>query len=187
MPSQRYHSLAIILHWLMASAMLLMLASGLTMAFAELEPSFKFNLYQWHKSLGVLVLWAAALRLSIRLMTKPPSLPASFPRYEVLLSKLGHWGLYALMFALPITGWIMVSSSIYGLPTIVFGWFEWPHIPGLAANVKVSKFAKDAHWYLALTLIALLVGHVGAVIKHAVVDKHNLLTRMWWGKEKKNV
>lgn len=181
--STRYNSLAIILHWVMALAILLMLASGLSLEYLKLEPGFKFNLYQWHKSLGVLVLWAATLRLGIRLMTTPPALPASFAKYEVTLAKLGHWGLYALMFALPISGWVMVSSSIYGLPTIVFGWFEWPHIPGIAANPKVSELAKITHWYLALGLLALLVGHVGAVVKHAVIDKHNLLTRMWWTKD----
>lgn len=186
MPVQRYNSLAIILHWVMASAILLMLASGLTLAFAELEPAFKFQLYQWHKSLGVFVLLVAILRLFIRVITKSPSLPPFSPK-ELIFAKIGHWALYFFMFALPISGWVMVSSSIYGLPTIVFGWFEWPHIPGIAANVSVSEFAKDTHWYLALVLMALLVGHVGAVIKHAVVDKHNLLTRMWWGKEKENV
>lgn len=179
MVASRYNSLAIILHWVMALAILLMLASGLTMGYITLEPAFKFKLYQWHKSLGVLVLWAATLRLGIRLFNKPPTLPASFLKYEVVLSKLGHWGLYALMFALPISGWMMVSSSIYGLPTIVFGWFEWPHIPGIAANAEVSNFAKGAHWWLAMGMLALLAGHIGAVVKHAVVDKHNLLTRMW--------
>jgi cytochrome b561 len=181
--SARYNSLAIILHWVMALAILLMLASGLTMAFATLPQSFKFNLYQWHKSLGVLILWAAVLRLGIRLLVAPPAMPA-FGRWEVALAKLGHWALYAFMFALPLTGWLIVSTSVYGLPTIVFGWFEWPHIPNVAGNELLHDFAEDAHWYLALGLIAMLMGHVGAVVKHAVVDKHNLLTRMWWGKEK---
>jgi cytochrome b561 len=184
--STRYHSLAIILHWVMALAILLMLASGLTMAFVELTPAFKFNLYQWHKALGVLVLMAATLRLTVRLLTHPPRLP-DFGKWETRLAKLGHWALYGLMFAMPITGWLIVSTSVYGLPTIVFGWFQWPHIPGIAGHKIINDIAQDAHWYLALALLALLVGHVGAVVKHAAVDKYNLLTRMWWGKDRTNV
>jgi cytochrome b561 len=98
------------------------------------------------------------------------------------MAKIGHWALYGLMLAIPLTGWAMVSSSVYGLPTIVFGWFEWPHLPGLAANVLVHEVAEEAHWYLALALLFLLTAHIGAVVKHARVNKHNLLTRMWWGR-----
>lgn len=181
LPAQRYHSLAIILHWVMALAIIVMLASGLALAYAPLEQGFKFNLYQWHKSLGVLVLIAAVLRLGVRLLTRPPRLP-DFGKWENRMAKIGHWALYGLMLAIPFTGWAMVSSSVYGLPTIIFGWFEWPHLPGLAANELVHEVAEEAHWYLALALLLLLTAHIGAVVKHALVNKHNLLTRMWWGR-----
>lgn len=178
----RYHSAAIILHWVMAVAFILMLASGLTMEYIELDKQLKYQLFQWHKSLGVLLLVAVALRIAVRLWQKPPALPALFKRWEVIAAHLGHLGLYAAMIIMPLSGWAMVSSSPYGLPTYVFGWFEWPHIPGLAANDAINGGAKTVHWLGAWAFLALLAAHVGAVIKHYLFDRENLLRRMWWSK-----
>ncbi len=178
----RYHSAAIILHWVMAVAFILMLGSGLVLEYAELQQQFKFQLFQWHKSLGVLLVIAVALRLAVRLWQKPPALPASFRHWEAVAAHLGHAGLYALMIVMPLSGWVMVSSSPYGMPTIVFGLFEWPHLPGLAANAAINGAAKTAHWLGAWAFLALLAAHIGAVAKHTVCERENLLTRMWWRK-----
>jgi cytochrome b561 len=178
----RYHGLAILLHWVMALSFLLMLASGLVMANLKLEPALKFNLYQWHKSLGVLLLLAFVARLLVRILTLQPALPAKFAGWEIVLAKISHSAMYALMLLVPLAGWVMVSSSVYGLPTIVFGWFEWPHIPGIAGNEAISHQAREVHELLAITFLALILLHVGAVIKHAVWDKENLLPRMGIGK-----
>jgi cytochrome b561 len=178
--AQRYTAVAVILHWVMAAAFLLMLAGGLSMTYLDLDKSLKFNLYQWHKSLGVLLLLTFFMRLGWRLLHKPPALPAFMPPLEALAAKAGHIALYVCMIAVPLSGWTMVSSSVYGLPTIVFGWFEWPHIPKIAGNEEVSAAAKNAHWLLTWFFGLCIAGHISAVIKHAVIDKHNLLPRMWF-------
>ena len=178
----RYHKVAIALHWVMAIAILLMIASGLTMVFLPIEKSLEFQMYQWHKSLGVLLLWAIVMRILVRILTVRPALPASMTAWEQKAAHLGHMALYALMIIVPITGWVMVSSSKLGLPTIVFGWFEWPHVPGIAMNEAVHEVADSGHEYLAYFFIALIGGHIAAVIKHAVVEKVNLLPRMGIGK-----
>ncbi len=188
---KRYNSVAIILHWVMALAFFTMLGSGLAMTYLEFEDKqFQFKLYQWHKAGGVLLLIAFVLRIGWRLATKVPKLPAKFSDLDKKLAKLGHWGLYFVMFAMPMTGWLMASSSQYGLPTIVFGWFEWPHmhevIPSLAkieANESIEGFAKDAHFYLAIAFGLMIAAHIIAVIKHIVKDNENLLPRMWWTKK----
>lgn len=181
--STRYSSVAIILHWVMAVAFILMLSSGLTMEYLEISKELKFNLYQWHKSLGVLLLAAFVLRVIWRVMHKPPFLPLSMPRAERLAAKAGHFLLYFCMLVVPLAGWTMVSASVYGLPTIVFGWFEWPHIPNIAGNEAIGGFAKTIHKYLAWAFGVLILGHIAAVLKHAVIDNENLLTRMWWTKK----
>lgn len=180
--SQRYHTIAITLHWVMALAFILMLASGLIMAEDDLDlaKATRFAMYQWHKSLGVILLLAFFLRLVLRFVFKPPALPASFAKLEALGAKAGHWALYALMIAMPLSGWAMVSASVYGLPTIVFGLFEWPHLPGIAANKDVYEAANKAHEIMGTVFIGLILLHVAAVVKHWVVDKENLLRRMWW-------
>jgi len=178
----RYHSIAIILHWVMAICFMLMLCSGLVMTELELDKSFIFSLYQWHKSLGVLLLMAFFLRITIRLLFKPPALPKSFKALDMKAAKLGHWALYAAMIIMPISGWVIVSSSVYGLPTIVFNMFEWPHIPNIQGNLGIGDAAGEVHEIVAYIFIMLIVVHIGAVIKHKIFDKENLLTRMWWTK-----
>lgn len=179
----RYSSVAIILHWVMALAFILMLTSGFVMTSDLLSQSLKFRMFQWHKGLGVMLLLAFVLRLGWRLFNRPPAFPASLKRFALLVAKGGHWLLYGLMAAMPATGWIMVSASVYGLPTIVFGWFEWPHLPGLAGDEAVSDGAKSAHLALALLFCAAIAGHIAAVIKHYLFDRENFMTRMWWSKE----
>ena len=174
----RYNNVAIALHWVMAISFFLMLGSGLAVEYLDLAKSLKFKMIQWHKSLGVLLLAAFVIRLGWRLLHKPPALPATIHGVEAIAAKLGHAALYVCMLAVPLTGWAMVSSSPYGLPTIVFGWFTWPHIPGIAGNDAVSGAAKTAHWLLAWAFLLCIAGHVAAVIKHAVLDKENLLPRM---------
>ncbi|MDX2112297.1 MAG: cytochrome b [Alphaproteobacteria bacterium] len=184
---RRYHGLAITLHWVMAVAFFAMLGSGLAMVHLELDQSLKFQMFQWHKSLGVLLLMAAFLRLSLKLATKQPPLPDSMKPLEKKAAKAGHWAFYGWMLALPIAGWVMVSASPYGLPTIVFGWFEWPHIPGIAANEAIEELAEETHALLAYSFIALIAMHIAAVIKHALVEKENLLPRMGIGKLKEKL
>lgn len=180
--SGKYDNVAVTLHWVMAAAFFAMLGSGLALEFAEMEKSFTFKLVQWHKSLGVLLLLAFAARLGWRLFNKPPRLPESIRGLEALAAKAGHAALYFFMFAMPFSGWLMASSSPYGLPTIVFGWFEWPHVPGVAGNDAVNGLARGAHGWMAYAFILVILGHVAAVVKHVVFDRENILRRMWWGK-----
>ena len=181
---QRYNAFAIILHWVMAVAFVAMLASGLIMGGDDLDPSLKFKLYQWHKSGGVLLLLAFFLRFGWRIfsavMKQIPPLPAHLPKLEQLAAKLGHIALYVWMILTPLAGWLVVSSSSYGIPTIVFDLFEWPHVPGVQANKAVHDVAEQAHELLAYSFIVIIVGHIAAVVKHAIFDKENLLTRMWF-------
>ena len=181
---RHYNSVAIILHWVMALAFFIMLGSGVAMSNFDLDQSLKFNLYQWHKSGGVLLLMAFFLRIIWRFVSRIPKLPENFKPWEKIAAKGGHWGLYAAMFLMPLTGWLTVSSSVYGLPTIVFGWFEWPHFPGIEGNETIHEISEESHTIIAIIFGLLIFAHIGAVIKHAVIDHENILPRMWWGKDK---
>lgn len=184
--AHRYNSPAIILHWVMALGFFLMLGSGIVMTYAPIEQRLQFNLYQWHKGGGVLLLLAFGLRITWRVISayvdQIPPLPKSIPPIEQRVAKLGHWGLYALMVMMPISGWVMVSSSVYGLPTIVFGWFEWPHIPNIQGDQAIETVAKQTHFYLAIAFGVMILAHMVAVVKHAKKDDENLLRRIWWAR-----
>lgn len=177
----RYHTLTIILHWGMALGIVFMLGSGLYMVNGDLPKAQQFDLYQIHKASGVLILWALLLRIVLRFIVPRPSLPDSIPLNQQRHAKFGHVALYSALFAIVIAGWAMVSASPFGLPTYVFfDWLKWPHIPGIARNKTVESAANAVHWYGALTLIALLCAHIGAVVLHKVKHSENLLKRMWW-------
>lgn len=168
----------------MAIGFLLMLVSGVVMTYAPLTDNLQFRLYQWHKSLGILLLLCGVIRLSVRLFSqyrgRVPPLPSRMKPLERLAAHWGHVGLYALLFLMPLTGWVMVSASIYGLPTYVFGWFEWPHLPGIARSESVEALAKTAHFYGAIFFGLLIMGHIAAVIKHSCLEQLNLLPRILW-------
>ena len=181
---QTYSTVAIILHWLIAAAIISLIVAGWWMTGAIHKPESKalaFKVYQLHKSLGLTVLALSALRLAWRLANPPPPLPASMTRFERTAADLTHAAFYVLMIAAPLAGWAMVSSSPLGLPTIVFGLFEWPHIPALEAltdKKPTEALFKSAHEFMGYGLAALLVLHVAAALKHHFVNRDGVLARM---------
>lgn len=181
---QRYHSLSIVLHWIIALALLFMFASGLYMVNADISKADQYQLFQIHKAAGVVMLWAIILRLCVRVFTTAPSLPSSLSKPQVLKAKLGHVGLYLALITMPLSGWLMVSASPFGLPTFVFvDWINWPHVPGVGGNKMIETVANNVHWITATTLLILIVGHITAVIWHKKKHSVNLVKRMWWSKK----
>jgi cytochrome b561 len=180
----RYSGVAITLHWAIAAAILALLGSGLWMTDAIKAPETQataFAAYQWHKSLGLTVLTLSLLRLVWRLFNPPPPLPQGMGLLARMFAHGTHATFYVLMIGMPLIGWAMVSASVFGLPTIVFGLFEWPHIPMLASledKVPVEVALKAAHRTGAYLMIALLILHVAAALKHHFVDRDHVLARM---------
>lgn len=179
----RYHSLSIVLHWLIALGLVFMLGSGLFMVNAEIPKAEQYKLFQIHKAAGVVMLWAILLRVMTRWLTIQPSLPEVMTEKEKALAKLGHIFLYVGLLIMPLSGWLMVSASPFGLPTFVFvDWIKWPHIPYVERNKAIESVARDIHWWMACILVILIVGHIAAVIKHKRQQKLSLIKRMWWSK-----
>ncbi|MDX2258259.1 MAG: cytochrome b [Hyphomicrobiaceae bacterium] len=189
---ERYNGVAMALHWAIAAAVMGLAASGLWMVTAIKEPATQaqaFAVYQWHKSLGLTVLVLMVARLIWRLAKPPPALPASLPAHEKAMAHAAHWSLYVLLIAVPILGWAMVSASVYGLPTIRFGLFEWPHLPvlpGLADKKPVEDALRWLHGTAAYAVIAIVGVHILAVLKHEVMDADGgVVTRMLPGGDSK--
>lgn len=177
----RYHSLSIVMHWSVAFGILFMFASGLYMVNADISKADQYRLFQIHKASGVVVLWALILRIGARMLTKAPKMPDALNSKAQKQAKLGHVLLYIALVTMPLSGWLMVSASPFGLPTFVFvDWIEWPHIPGVARNKTIGAIANNIHWITGCALFLLIVGHVGAVIWHKKTHKLNLINRMWW-------
>jgi cytochrome b561 len=179
--SRRYTLVAIILHWVMALGIAMLAAMGLVMVHVKLDPLRLFQLYQLHKSIGITVLLAAVLRLGWRLVHHPPPLPVSMPPIERTAAAAGHLLLYLFLFALPVTGWALVSSSVFSIPTVLYGVVPWPDLPvlsTLADKAPVEAVLKITHAYGAYALIALVGVHAAAALRHHFIIKDDVLLRM---------
>ncbi|ASP32522.1 cytochrome b [Labrenzia sp. VG12] len=176
-----YGRVAILFHWVMALMIAGMLAFGLYMTSLPSDDPELFTLYQLHKSIGFVVLALAALRLTWRLANPSPRLPDGMHPLERLGAHLGHIGLYALLFAMPLTGWLMASASPWGIPTIVFNVLPVPHLPVpevLGTQAEAESFFKLLHAYGAYLLIALIFVHIAAAFKHHLIARDDTLKRM---------
>ncbi|MEO1281294.1 MAG: cytochrome b [Pseudomonadota bacterium] len=182
--SETYSTVAMVLHWLIALSIIGLIAAGTWMVDAIKVPETQgqaFVVYQFHKSLGLTVLVLSVARLAWRFVKPPPPLPSSMSGWERFAAHVSHSAFYVLMIGMPLLGWAMVSASPLGLPTIVFGFFEWPHIPYLANltdKKPVEDALKQAHEAGGFILAVLLVLHVVAALKHHFVNKDNVLARM---------
>jgi cytochrome b561 len=176
----RYDRIARFLHWLIALAIICMLAAGWIMVRLP-NGDAKFNIIQLHKSVGITILLLALFRLGWRLWHKPPALPRAMPGWEKFAATGTHWLLYALMIGMPLLGWIMVSASPLGLPTILYGVIPWPHLPvlpDLPDKGHISHIAGKLHNFFAWVLAILVAGHIAAAWKHHLFNRDDVLTRM---------
>ena len=181
---ERYSKLAIIFHWLIALLIIGNLALGfLRESFGDENVRFMINS---HKSVGITILGLAIMRLLWRITHRPPTLPTTYQRWEKIASHAVHWLLYALIFALPITGWLQDSAwkKATEIKMYWFGLFEWPRIGWImemepAAKETFHDVIGQRHEMLGWTLIALLVLHIGGALKHQFLDKEPELQRMW--------
>ncbi|WP_165190658.1 YceI family protein [Caulobacter soli] len=177
-----YTTVAIVIHWLIAAAILFQIILGWRMGDEPKGPA-TYAIFQLHKSIGITILLLSLARLAWRLTHKPPPHPVGQPRWETIASKIVHVAFYVIMIGLPVTGWIIVSTSKLGLPTILYGAIPWPHIPGLPELAAGPKHAwhqagEVGHGLLVKTTYLLLALHLGAVAKHQILDRDEVLNHM---------
>ncbi len=169
------------LHWFMALGLLGLFSLGLYMADLHFSP-LKLKLYSWHKWAGVTLFLLALLRLFWRLTHRPPELPGHMTSLERWLAHSGHALLYVLLFAIPLSGWLM--SSAKGVQTVYFG--LWP-IPDLLSKDKsLGDALHEVHETLNWILALVVTGHALVALKHHFVDHDAVLRRMLPGTSGKN-
>lgn len=189
--SYRYNAIAITLHWVIAACILINLGFGWWMGDAlndEATQNLATNVFQWHKSLGLLILVLSLLRLGWRLLHPAPPLPEATGRWEQLVARLTHIAFYGLMIGIPLSGWLYVSTQWRGdnplnVPTVWFGLFEVPHL--LALNTLppetrelLASWILPTHETLSWVFALLLVLHIGAALRHHFLLKDAVLTHM---------
>jgi cytochrome b561/polyisoprenoid-binding protein YceI len=180
--SRRYSTVAIVLHWLIAAAIVLQIILAWRMD-GQPTPE-RFAVFQLHKSVGITILLFSLIRLGWRLANPPPPLPANLPRWEAVLSKIVHVGFYVVMIGMPLTGWLTVSTSRIAVPTLLYGIIPWPHVPvvsDLAPGAKHlwNQIGGGAHETGAWLIYGLLALHVAGALKHQLFSRDEaILGRM---------
>ena len=171
--SHRYTALAQTLHWIIAA----LIATQFTLAWMQDDLPLgmhKLALLARHKSFGMTVLMLAVLRLLWRLFNAPPPLPDGMSKIERFLARATHAAFYLLLFAMPLTGWLMSSAKNYSVSW--FGLFTWPDL--IHPNERSFEFLKGTHDLLSILLFAVAILHILAALKHHFWNKDDVLKRM---------
>ena len=177
MPNQssptRYGAVAQAFHWLIAA----LVATQFTLAYlADDLPigAHKLALLARHKSFGMTVLMLAILRLLWRLKNPPPELPDHMTPLERKLARATHIAFYVLLFAMPMTGWLMSSAKNYSVSW--FGLFTWPNL--IPQNETAFTILRNTHDLMSWALFVIAVLHILAALKHHFWNKDDVLLRM---------
>ncbi len=169
----RYGLVAILLHWLVAVLIGAAFALGVVMVdIPGLTPT-KLRYFSWHKWLGVTVLALAALRLLWRWWRGAPS-PVPMPRWQHRASAAGHALLYVLMFAVPLSGYFYSLAA--GVPVVYLG--LWPMPVLMEADPVLKPILKELHETLTNVMLAIIIVHILAALKHQFIDRDGTLKRM---------
>ena len=161
------------LHWIIV---ILIINQWVIAARADALPNglAKLQALGWHKSFGMTILMLAVVRLAWRLMNPTPDLAGETKPWERLLARLSHFLLYALIFAMPLTGWMM--SSARNFPVSWFKLFQFPDL--VAPAERMFHRMHDLHHQLFAALVIVALLHIAGALKHHFIDKNDVLKRM---------
>jgi cytochrome b561 len=169
---QRYDGVFRTLHWVILVLVLLQYGSKLlppgTLSFSEAQ------LNAWHLAIGPTILLLMLVRLVWRLTHPVPPPPADLPPLLQAVSRLTHWGFYALLIVLPLLGW--VSANAYGARPTLLGVVPLPSLAG--QDKAYGEAIGRLHGLFAWALLALLAAHVAGALYHAVVKRDGVVRRM---------
>ena len=170
-PAERYSRGAIAFHWTIAVLVIFNLVVGLL---HESVPALR-ALMPAHKAVGITVLALTLGRILWRVTYRPPPLPLGMPGWERAAAHVSHWAFYLLLFALPLTGWAMVSPGVAKRPLSWFGLFDVPPLP---VSDATSDVAHTGHVVLGWLFAVLVVIHVAAALRHHFLLRDAVLGRM---------
>jgi len=163
-------------HWLSAVLVLAALGLGAYMVLLVANPAQRFELTQTHKTIGIAILALTVARLCCRSLMRAPK-PEHAARPIIFAAKASHIAIYLLLFLMPLSGWLMATTTPIRVPTLLFGLLELPY--PLAPNLATYRLAHTAHVWLAILLASFMALHVAAALVHAFIWRDRTLARMW--------
>jgi len=160
-------------HWVMAILIIGQVVLGKYAHELGRTPQ-KLDLMMWHKSIGITLLLLVILRLLWALINSRPLPDAAVSAWERAAARLSHFGLYVLMFAVPLSGWLMNSAK--NVPLSLYRLIPWPALIG--PNESLGEDLEEWHEGLVATILVLLLIHAAAALWHHFVRKDKVLRRM---------
>jgi cytochrome b561 len=170
-PPRQFTALSRLLHWTMAAMVLTMLGLGVSMVVSLADYHVLLSI---HRPLGIAILILVVIRFVNRLVNPPPPFPATVSRLERLAAIASEITMYALMFALPLVGWGMLSAARY--PIVLFGSVQLPFI--LPHNAMLFAILRKAHTVLAYFFFLMFLAHLAAILFHTLIVRDGLFQRM---------
>jgi cytochrome b561 len=172
--AERWGAVSQSLHWLIMLLIFGLAVVGLTMGELPKTPKY-FWVYTAHKSTGITVLVLVIARLAWRLYAGAPRPVPNTPAWQHAVATVTHVLLYAIMFAMPLSGWLYDSAS--GLrPFKFFGLFNMPKL--VAPDETIRAVAHGIHEWGLYVLILLVAMHAGAALYHHIFQGDATLARM---------
>lgn len=171
---ERWGPVSQALHWTIALLVVVMATIGLALDELPRSPE-SFWVYDLHKSIGLLVLVLVVVRLGWRLYAGAPPPVPGLPRVQRIAAGATHGLLYALVLAMPLSGWLYDSAS--GLrPLEWFGQFAVPKLVG--PDEDLAGDLHDLHEGLFTVLVVVVLAHVAAALWHHLFRGDATLARM---------
>jgi cytochrome b561 len=162
------------LHWLTVLLIVVQFASIWAHEAVGHHSSLAVGLLSLHRNSGVLTWFVVVARLVWRrLFAYLPPFPPSMPKFQQIIAKANEYGLYALLVAMPLTGFIRVL--LRGQPFELFFW----QVPALVEpNPAMRGLFAEFHEVGAKALMVLIGLHAGAALFHRLVLRDGVLQRM---------
>lgn len=170
-----YSGVMRLIHWVTAITILAILTLGFWITqFEPKDEAFKFQLYNWHESLGITVWVLTLIRVVARLATGAPKLPEGTPPAIRVAATLNHAALYVVLLAQPMIG--LANTNAWGFPLT---WFNVIPVPSISAkDTDIAPMLSALHFSVAMALIVLLVLHVAGALYHALGRKDGVIRHM---------
>lgn len=164
----RYGKVSRALHWTIAILFIVLIPMGIFSSIIPEGTAYRTAYYVVHKTIGVIVFALLLVRLIWNTQSPRPALDAALTPRERKLAHAAHIGLYFLMLALPVTGFVM--TSFHGYPTF---FFAWELQPLWAPSDTATIYWGSLHKYLLPYLVYIVLGaHVLGALKHYFIDRH---------------
>lgn len=170
----RYHPLLVGMHWLTLVLLLAVYASIELHGIFPKGSDTRELMKTWHFMLGLSVFALVLVRLPLRLALGAPPITPAPPAWQHRLALAMDTALYAILLALPLLGWLVLSAKGKAIP------FFGLDLPALVAPDKaLAKNIEEVHETLG-TLGYWLIGvHAGAALVHHHLMRDDTLRRMW--------